>query len=748
LAQSLAVNEVFEEVLEVTLSDGIGPDQTQTVVVSVIGSNDAPVVTSGPVDARGSLTEGEELIETSGKITAIDPDTNDSYTWTAVSAAIYGVFTFSDNGDWTYVLNNALADQLAAGETVTETLTVTAEDTNGGTVAEIIEVEVIGSNDRPIVAINTNFATIEGASVSGQLVATDIDSPDDGLTFELAPDGLQPANGNLTFNEKGSFQYTPDEGFVGIERFEYVVDDGNGGQSTARATIAVESDQNDPDNEGVSLRLNMIANGETAAGAVEIGITPADVASVNLAIALDRSGSINRSTWNDMIDATRDALTILARQFEGSDTTVDVKFITFAGDVRVSETYNLQSPELFDVFESNVFDSPRGLTAWELAFQEAGEFFFSEPSSEANFLLFVTDGVPTNPTLYLAPLGELKDPNDDYNITISAFGIGNFEEGSLDAVDENATFLVSADQLADAFRTTPIFNPELLNLTIEIEADDGPSIIIPDEDISFALVSEGTNFELPLASIENIVELLGASNRISITAQFDLNNDPSTAEIQLFKSEIIGKAESAQTINGLAGADLLFGSDEGDNITGAAGNDILFGYGGNDTLDAGTGNDTVRAGDGDDHLIVSDALTAGDDLDGGAGRDVLAIKAVGDINDMLADLDLSGIEAIDMSNGQLDTLILTYEDVFNLSDTGDRVLNELLGEDLTESITIYGDGNDELLLDGQGIYQISQKVSDAGGLDVWEFSGADGNVLATLGVASDIEVATANVPVA
>jgi len=145
---------------------------------------------------------------------------------------------------------------------------------------------------------------------------------------------------------------------------------------------------------------------------------------------------------------------------------------------------------------------------------------------------------------------------------------------------------------------------------------------------------------------------------------------------------------------------------------------------------------------------VSDALTAGDDLDGGAGRDVLAIQAVGDINDMLADFDLSGIEAIDMSNGQLDTLILTYEDVFNLSDTGDRVLNELLGEDLTESITIYGDGNDELVLDGQGVYEISQKLSDAGGLNVWEFSGADGNVLATLGVASDIEVTTANVPVA
>jgi hypothetical protein len=49
----------------------------------------------------------------------------------------------------------------------------------------------------------------------------------------------QPSNGRVTVNADGSITYTPDEGFLGEDTFEYEITDENGLTDTAIVTVTV-----------------------------------------------------------------------------------------------------------------------------------------------------------------------------------------------------------------------------------------------------------------------------------------------------------------------------------------------------------------------------------------------------------------------------------------------------------------------------------------------------------------------------
>src|SRR5439155_417868 len=80
---------------------------------------------------------------------------------------------------WTYTLDNAAAQYLGEGQTVTETYTVTVSDGHGGTTTQDVVVTITGSNDAPtIVGAGTTAtgAVVEDAdttpSATDALVAT------------------------------------------------------------------------------------------------------------------------------------------------------------------------------------------------------------------------------------------------------------------------------------------------------------------------------------------------------------------------------------------------------------------------------------------------------------------------------------------------------------------------------------------------------------------------------------------------
>jgi len=84
---------------------------------------------------------------------------------------------------------------------------------------------------------NDDAATTEyETEVTIDVLKNDSDADGDTLTIKSL---TQPAHGNVTVkNEKT--EYTPDNGYSGEDSFTYTIDDGNGGESTAKVTVTVK----------------------------------------------------------------------------------------------------------------------------------------------------------------------------------------------------------------------------------------------------------------------------------------------------------------------------------------------------------------------------------------------------------------------------------------------------------------------------------------------------------------------------
>ena len=228
--QQLNAGETKVETFDVTVTDEHGATSTQTITVTITGTNDLPVIdtdqssfhldfkeqgvyqpTEGG-DGNASTTpggtgEGQHLTGTlTGKIFASDADSDNgagstdhdvnklnfhvehagsSLTTGGASSAVtgtgtpgtgnvvytytsaYGTLTFHADGSYEYTLNNVnpgeagadsnAVNNLALGQTVTETFTVYVTDAQTGrSVPQTITVTINGTNDAPTLDLSNN----------------------------------------------------------------------------------------------------------------------------------------------------------------------------------------------------------------------------------------------------------------------------------------------------------------------------------------------------------------------------------------------------------------------------------------------------------------------------------------------------------------------------------------------------------------------------------------------------------------
>ena len=91
-------------------------------------------------------------------------------------------------------------------------------------------------NSAPIAGDDSGYTTDQGVALDGTgLLANDSDADLDPLTAAVA---AQPANGAVVVNPDGSFTYTPNPAFFGVDTFTYTASDDKGGTS-APATVSV-----------------------------------------------------------------------------------------------------------------------------------------------------------------------------------------------------------------------------------------------------------------------------------------------------------------------------------------------------------------------------------------------------------------------------------------------------------------------------------------------------------------------------
>ena len=779
LSNSLGPDDLVDDSFTLKATESNGVEITQVVTVSVQGTNDAPIIAPPGTEAEGAVTEDTEDDTTSGQLSATDPE-GDTVIW-GIQGSVegsYGVLSIDQTGMWTYTLDNDAADVLTDGPGggATDTFVVTVTDTAGDPSPQTID--ITGNNDAPRVPDNLIFENLYGeAVIDGTLTAFDPEG--EAVTFAgLSTEGpvgsgttfTTTNNGTVSITADGQITYIPDDGFAGFDSFDYRATDASGNFTDGTVTIAVENaggGEGDP----VAISINQDATPDAPAGSLTIDAEEIVAQRVNLVFAIDGSGSVSGADWTAIKANINSALLQLESSFAGSNTVVTVGFTIFADSATEVISFNLVTEDWQSAL--NGLNQPGGPTNWAQALQRTEQFLDAPETTggtprgqdASNFLFFITDGVPTTGGDWTDDRTSLlNEAANGYTVSIDAFGVGsafnanqtaarqNLEDLDTDPVppegsdETNYTLLESPDQLQDALTAEPVFNPTLVDLTLTLSVDGAPAAPLS----TTALVQTGIDYQLDFANIPGLADMLGAENRFSITANYDLDGD-SVADLTLFSTDVLGKADTAQNISGAENdaADLLFGSDLADTIAGDGGNDILVGYDGADTLIGGAGADTILAGAGDDRIVVETLadLVSGDEIDASLGRDALAIDGAG-----MVDLSVlsqpgganTGIEVIDLDNGEANQISLTVDDVVDTLGSTDAVLEGLSGlvGPLGNSATIYGNAGDTFeLVDGPaGSWSAVGSFADpstAEQLVVYQYV-ESGTVLATIAIDSDI----------
>ena len=206
----LAENATAEDLF--TFSAGTS---SYTVTITVSGANDAPVVADAIEPQSG--TAGQSLDIDLANLFS-DPDTGDTLTLSVAVELDGNEITFDGSRNIISDLSASKELRITLASTGTYTVTVMADDGNGGRRSSSFNLE-IGADTPPVIGIpgsedrsGAGAVTEDGTlTATGMLEVTDADSPPTLPTIELDGDGVG-TYGTMTFDESsGEWTYTLDE---------------------------------------------------------------------------------------------------------------------------------------------------------------------------------------------------------------------------------------------------------------------------------------------------------------------------------------------------------------------------------------------------------------------------------------------------------------------------------------------------------------------------------------------------------
>ncbi|PMO04522.1 hypothetical protein BCT19_02255 [Vibrio splendidus] len=222
--QSLGEGEQLTDTIKVTSKDGT----THDVVVTINGTNDTAVIGGS---STGAVTE-ETQLQTSGILTVTDIDTGEAHFANADIQGTLGTLHLTDNGAWTYDLDNTnpAVQALGNGATATDTITVHSAD---GTPHQVT-ITVNGTNDNAVVGgVDTASVTEKAAgdnmspdhaqsgmatlrvstlNANGHLSVIDPDSGQSGFADNNVGYNYHGTYGDLILNPNGDWNYYADAG--------------------------------------------------------------------------------------------------------------------------------------------------------------------------------------------------------------------------------------------------------------------------------------------------------------------------------------------------------------------------------------------------------------------------------------------------------------------------------------------------------------------------------------------------------
>lgn len=167
-----------------------------------------------------------------------DPD-GDPLQTILVSPPQHGALTLNPNGTFVYTP----AANYAGADSFTYKLSDGMAESNVATVS----IQVTPVNDAPTAVADGTYRTdkdqVLAVTQAQGLLINDTDAEGNSLTAELV---LPASRGQVVVNPNGSFQYTPNPGYYGLDTFMYRVSDGVAFSAPATVTLIVANPDNVP----------------------------------------------------------------------------------------------------------------------------------------------------------------------------------------------------------------------------------------------------------------------------------------------------------------------------------------------------------------------------------------------------------------------------------------------------------------------------------------------------------------------
>lgn len=395
-----------------------------------------------------------------------------------------------------------------------DTLAFEVTDATALTDQQSLTIIVTSVNDAPV-GDNLVVSGNEDEVISGTLTANDLEG--DTLTFSLDAEG---ANGTTVINGDGTFTYTPDENFDGIDQVFYTVDDGNGGTDLGFINVTI-----DPVNDAPVLTNNNAAffSGSTANFAELSNFADIPTTAITISTFV-RADSINPQnvlfTYGDAGDVDS-----LFMRFDSDGTTIfdfngtSVSAVTNIGDGafhHVLGTIDTITGEMGFFFDGVSLGTATGTPGFSIPTagtlilghdQDApgGGFDSGEALSGDLADFVILDGVANGATIAQLGAGvvDLNDPNvvlsgqydEDGGGFIDGTGNGNdiLTNGSLPQVAGPGGLTVSVLEDASVFVQVGLSDVDTAGGTVEvsISATDGTFTF---SDLGGVTITSGANF--------------------------------------------------------------------------------------------------------------------------------------------------------------------------------------------------------------------------------------------------------------
>ncbi len=695
----------------VKVSDGHGGTASQTVTVTLTGSNDAPIT----ADEAAATSKVTAVTGTVVDVTT-DPDNNPAteLTYAVVGTAPAGL-TFHADGTWSFDPSGHF-DSLTPSQTATVTFDYKANDGIADSNTSTVTITVSGANLPPVTSAEA-ARTNEDTAVNGTVVTATTDpdnNPATDLTYAVvgtAPSGLAfHADGTWSFDPSGNFDSLA-QGQTAKVSFDYKANDGIANSNTSTVTITVTGVNDAPVTADEAAATNKVTavtgtvvdvttdpdnNPATELTYAVVGTAPAGLTfHADGTWSFDPSGHFDSLTPSQTATVTFDYMAndgIADSNISTVTITVsgaDVPPVTSAETATTNEqtvvtgtvvtaTTDPDNNPATDLTYTVVGTKPAGLTfnadgTW--SFDPSGKFdsLAKGQSTTVAFDYMANDGIADSnvstvtitvtgvndpPTLSVADTaGQLTEGNGNALLTDSgALSVADPDSGDVVSVSKsyNGDIVWSGGNLGSALATTLVagFSVGQTGWTYATTAN-----------LDFLAAGETITFSYDLVASDNS----GAANDTSA---------PTTVTIT-----ITGTAETMNVINGTSGDDYLVGTSGNDLIKpGDAtpdNGDVIVSSAGNDTIDfTGTvhGFYTMDYSNLDVGLLANIGVTGGTIAKAGLGTDSLA-----------------NFDLIDGINGGAYLFAGAGNDIFTVDLSSTEWLGIRVGTG-TDNITVTGDG--------------------------------------------------------